>query len=166
MFWINVYQNGPPWISLNSRTFNVTNSSDSISTTSSTWTTIATTTLSTTTGPSQSQVTTVTTVATQTISSQSNSSGFIIDDRKSLAIGLGVGLGLGIPLALVIVILLLWYCISNPRRDTVGAVTDSTAETVRMDILDPPPKYRPHELTAKEQHQELKEKGKRLLAGL
>lgn len=163
VFWINVYQNGPPWINLNSRAFNVTNSSSAVSTTSTTSGASITT---TTDSPSQTQIATITTVATETLSSQSTGSSVLVDNRESLVVGLGVGLGLGIPLALIIGILVIWCCIARSRRDMLRDIANSAPGDVRMDRLDPPPEYRPHEPTAKEQQQGLNGGGKRLLAGL
>jgi hypothetical protein len=115
--------------------------------------------------PSQRQTATVKAVATETISSQSAGSNILVDNRESLVVGLGVGLGLGIPLTLIIGILVIWCCIARARRDMLRAITTSAPGDARMDRLDLPPEYRPHELTAKEQHQGLSGGGKRLPAG-
>ena len=145
VFWIGVYQYDSPWISLNSRAFNVTNSFRSVSATFAVTSTASMTT--TTASPSQMQTAAVTTAATETVSIQPTSSSVAANDRKSLAIGLGVGLGLSASMALAIVVLGFWCCIARPRRDTISAVKDSAAETARVDTLDPPPKYRKHELS-------------------
>ncbi len=143
VFWINVYQSGPPWTNLNSRAFNVTNSSISSSATS------PATTIST---ASQTKVFTTTAFVTETISGSPTSSPAVVYKGNALRTGLGVGLGLGIPLAIIVSIIVFRYCLASPQRNLdLGSASAVTGPPPYE--LHPPQESVTHEVQGGEQDQ-------------
>ncbi|OCK81064.1 hypothetical protein K432DRAFT_381664 [Lepidopterella palustris CBS 459.81] len=121
VFWINVYQNSPPYINLNSRAFNVTNTTAS----SSSSTSVAAAPTSNTAHPSsQGPIATVTISATETVT-MSPQPTLPVGNGRNNSVGLGVGLGLGVPFAVLLGIAIYHYYFGNSSHRRGRVVAES-----------------------------------------